>query len=168
LNYNAVITTDAGDIELELYDDITPMTVENFVNLSRLGFYDGLEFHRVLADFVSQAGDPVGDGDDGPSYTFNDEFTRALSHDSAGVLSMANAGSNTNGSQFFITHDAFSWLDAYEDGVAKNCSDDSVSCHTVFGRVTAGLEIVNSMVERDPDTATTPGVKILSILIIES
>ena len=168
LNYNAVITTDAGDIELELYDDITPMTVENFVNLSRLGFYDGLEFHRVLADFVSQAGDPVDDGDDGPSYTFNDEFTRALSHDSAGVLSMANAGSNTNGSQFFITHDAFSWLDAYEDGVAKNCSDDSVSCHTVFGRVTAGLEIVNSMVERDPDTATTPGVKILSILIIES
>ena len=164
LSYNAVISTDEGDIELELYDDLAPMTVENFVNLSRLGFYDGLEFSRVLADFVSQAGEP----DNGPGYTFNDEFTRELSHDSAGMLSMANAGSNTNGSQFFVTHDALNWLDAYEDGVAKNCADDSVSCHTIFGRVTSGLEIVTSMKERDPNIFTTPGVKILSILIVES
>ncbi|MBT3996222.1 MAG: PKD domain-containing protein [Chloroflexi bacterium] len=167
LSYNVVISTDAGDIELELYDDLAPMAVENFVNLSRLGFYAGLEFHRVLAGFMSQAGDPDGD-DEGPGYTFNDEFNRGLSHDSAGVLSMANAGSNTNGSQFFITHDAANWLDAYEDGVSKNCADDLVSCHTVFGRVTSGLEIVTSMAERDPINATTPGVKILSILIIES
>ena len=168
LSYNAVISTDEGDIELELYDDLVPMTVENFVNLSRLGFYDGLEFHRVIADFVSQAGDPDNANDDGPGYTFNDEFTRELSHDSAGVLSMANAGSNTNGSQFFVTHDALNSLDAYEGGVAKNCADDSVSCHTIFGRVTSGLEIVTGMTERDPNTSITPGVKILSILIVES
>ena len=167
LSYNAVISTDVGDIELELYDDLAPMTVENFVNLSRLGFYDGLEFHRVLAGFISQAGDPDGDGDGGPGYTFNDEFGRELSHDSAGVLSMANAGSNTNGSQFFITHEAANWLDPYEDGLGKNCADDSISCHTIFGRVTAGLEIVTSMAERDPSTATTTGVKILHILIVE-
>ena len=168
LSYNAVISTDKGSIELELYDDLAPMTVENFVNLSRLGFYDGLEFHRVLADFVSQAGDPDTGDDDGPGYIFNDEFTRELSHDSAGVLSMANAGSNTNGSQFFVTHDAITWLDAYEDGIAKNCADDAVSCHTIFGRVTSGLEIVTNMTERDPNTAVTPGVKILSIVIVES
>jgi peptidyl-prolyl cis-trans isomerase B (cyclophilin B) len=168
LNYNVVISTDAGDIELELYDDLAPMTVENFVNLSRLGFYEGLNFYRVIAGFMSQAGDPDGDDADGPGYTFNDEFNRELSHDSAGVLSMANAGSNTNGSQFFITHDAAKRLDAYEGGVSKNCADDLVSCHTVFGRVTAGLEIVIGMPERDPSTATTSGVKILNIIIVES
>jgi peptidyl-prolyl cis-trans isomerase B (cyclophilin B) len=168
LNYNVVISTDAGDIELELYDDLAPMTVENFVNLSRLGFYEGLHFYRVIAGFMSQAGDPDGDDADGPGYTFNDEFNRELSHDSAGVLSMANAGSNTNGSQFFITHDAAKRLDAYEGGVSKNCADDLVSCHTVFGRVTAGLEIVIGMPERDPSTATTSGVKILNIIIVES
>jgi cyclophilin family peptidyl-prolyl cis-trans isomerase len=168
LNYTAIISTEAGDIELELYDDVAPMTVENFVNLSRIGFYDGLEFHRVVAAFVSQAGDPLGDGTGGPGYKFNDEFSRGLSHDGPGVLSMANAGANTNGSQFFITHAAAEWLDPYVDGVAKNCADDAVSCHTIFGRVTSGLEIVTGMDERDPETATAPGVVILGISIIES
>ena len=168
LEYSAVIQTDAGDIELELFDDIAPMTVENFVNLARIGFYDGLNFHRVIADFVSQAGDPKGDESDGPGYIFNDEFTRGLSHDAAGWLSMANAGANTNGSQFFITHTAVNWLDPYEAGVAKNCADDLVSCHGIFGRVTSGLEIVTGMVERDPVTATTPGVIILGISITQS
>ena len=167
LSYSAVISTDAGDIELELFDNVAPMTVENFVNLSRTGFYDGLEFQRVIEKFVSQAGDPPG-GEDGAGYIFNDEFSRGLSHDSAGVLSMANAGSNTNGSQFFITHAAANWLDPYENDVAKNCADDNVSCHTIFGRVTNGLEIVTGMTERDPETATEPAVKILGILIVES
>ncbi len=168
LSYTAIIATESGDIEVELFDDLAPMTVENFVNLSRIGFYDGLQFHRVVPSFVSQAGDPLGDGTGGPGYTFNDEFVRGLSHDSAGVLSMANIGANTNGSQFFITHEAATWLDPYEDGVAKNCADDAVACHTIFGRVISGLEIVTGMAERDPETATTPGVKILGITIIES
>jgi len=163
-----VITTELGDIEIDLFDDLAPMTVENFINLSRLGFYDGLEFDRVLAEFVSQGGDPVDPDVDGPGYVFNDEFNRELLHDSAGVLSMANAGSNTNGSQFFITHDATEWLDAYDLGVLKNCADSEISCHSVFGRVTADLEIVTGMPERDPDTATEPGVKILSVTITES
>ncbi|HIK88810.1 MAG TPA: PKD domain-containing protein [Dehalococcoidia bacterium] len=167
-SYVAIISTDAGDIGLELYDDIAPMTVENFVNLARIGFYDGLEFHRVIEGFASQAGDNIGDGTGGPGYVFNDELSNDLSHNTAGVLSMANAGSNTNGSQFFITHDAANWLDPYEAGVAKNCADDSVSCHGIFGRVTSGLKIVTSMTERDPDVATTPGVKILGISILEN
>ncbi len=167
LSYSAVISTDAGDIEVELFDEVAPMTVENFVNLARTGFYDGLGFQRVIEEFVSQAGDPPGD-EDGAGYIFNDEFSRGLSHDGPGVLSMANAGSNTNGSQFFITHAAATWLDAYENDIAKNCADDSVSCHAIFGRVTSGLEIVTSMAERDPETATEPAVKILSILIVES
>jgi len=168
LTYTAIISTDSGDIELELFDDVAPMTVENFVNLARIGFYDGLNFHRVISGFVSQAGDPDPSDTDGPGYLFNDEFSRGLSHDAAGWLSMANAGANTNGSQFFITHTAATWLDPYVDGIAKNCADDLVSCHGIFGRVTAGLEIVTSMSERDPLTATTPGVTILGISISES
>jgi cyclophilin family peptidyl-prolyl cis-trans isomerase len=168
LTYSAVISTDSGDFEVELYDDLAPMTVENFINLSRIGFYDGLEFYRVVEGFISQSGDPLANGTGGPGYLFNDEFSRELSHDSAGVLSMANAGSNTNGSQFFITHEPSTSLDAYEGDVAKNCANDAIACHSVFGRVTGGLEIVTGMVERDPEAATTPGVKILGITIIES
>jgi peptidyl-prolyl cis-trans isomerase B (cyclophilin B) len=167
-SYSAIISTDAGDIEVELYDDVAPMTVENFINLARIGFYEGLEFHRVIEGFASQAGDNVGDGNGGPGYIFNDEFTNNYSHNATGVLSMANAGSNTNGSQFFITHDSANWLDPYEDGVTKNCADDAVSCHTIFGQVVGGLEIATSMIERDPLVATTPGVKILSISILEN
>ena len=168
LTYSAIISIDAGDIEVDLYDDLAPMTVENFINLSRIGFYDGLEFYRVAEGLISQAGDPSGDGTGGPGYVFNDEFNRELSHDSAGVLSMANAGSNTNGSQFFITHAPSTSLDAFENDVAKNCANDAIACHSVFGRVTGGLEIVTGMAERDPAPAMMPRVKILSISIIES
>jgi cyclophilin family peptidyl-prolyl cis-trans isomerase/PKD repeat protein len=167
LTYSAVISTDSGDIKVDLCDDLAPMTVENFINLARIGFYDGLEFYRVVEGFISQAGDPLGDGTGGPGYLFNDELTRELSHDSTGVLSMANSGSNTNGSQFFIAHEPSKSLDAYENDVAKNCASDAVACHSVFGQVTGGLEIVTAMVERDPEAATAPGVKILGITIIE-
>ena len=168
LTYSAIISIDAGDIEVDLYDDLAPMTVENFINLSRIGFYDGLELYRVAEGLISQAGDPSGDGTVGPGYVFNDEFNRELSHDSAGVPSMANAGSNTNGSQFFITHAPSTLLDAFENDVAKNCANDAIACHSVFGRVTGGLEIVTEMAERDPARAMMPRVKILSISIIES
>ncbi|MEK9675148.1 MAG: peptidylprolyl isomerase, partial [Chloroflexota bacterium] len=130
-----VIHTDAGQVKVQLFDDEAPLTVENFINLSRTGFYDGLQFHLVISGFVSQGGDPNGDGTGGPGYKFNDEFARHLKHDDAGVLSMANSGSNTNGSQFFITHDAAPWLDAFDNGVKKNCADSAVSCHSVFGKV---------------------------------
>jgi len=168
--YSAVIVTDVGNITVQLYDDQAPFTVENFINLARIGFYDGLEFHRVMAGYLSHAGDPEPtiEGSDGPGYIFNDEFSRELLHDSVGTLSMANAGSNTNGSQFFITHGAATELDAFESGVAKNCADDAVACHSVFGRVTIGNEIITGMAERDPDIASTPGVKIVSISIMEN
>ena len=170
LEYSAVIVTDAGTITVELYDDQAPLTVENFINLARIGFYDGLEFHRVIAGYLSQSGDPEPTTEviDGPDYIFNDEFSRDLSHDSAGTLSMANAGSNTNGSQFFITHGVATELDAFENGVAKNCADDAVACHSVFGRVTIGNEIVMGMAERDPVIASKSGVTILSISIVEN
>ncbi|MDA1279563.1 MAG: peptidylprolyl isomerase [Chloroflexi bacterium] len=168
MDYSAIIRTELGNFTVDLYEDLAPFTVENFVNLARLGFYNGLQFHRVISGFISQTGDPTGEGYGGPGYMFNDEFNRELRHDSAGVVGMANAGSNTNGSQFYISHEAASWLDAYDDGVAKNCADDQISCHTIFGRVTAGIAIATGMAERDPAIATTPGVKILSIEIIES
>ena len=167
-NYSAVIHTDAGQVTVQLFDDDAPLTVENFINLSRTGFYDGLQFHRVISGFVSQGGDPNGDGTGGPGYKFNDEFAWHLKHDDAGILSMANSGSNTNGSQFFITHDAAPWLDAFDNGVKKNCADSAVSCHSVFGKVELGLDIVTGMSERDPSSAMIDGVKIISIEIFES
>jgi len=168
--YSAVIATDAGNITVELYDDEAPLTVENFINLARIGFYDGLEFHRVMEGYLSQSGDPEPTNElvDGPGYIFNDEFSRDLLHDSVGTLSMANAGSNTNGSQFFITHDVATELDAFESGVAKNCADDAVACHSVFGRVTIGNEIVMGMTERDPAISSKSGVTIVSISIVEN
>jgi cyclophilin family peptidyl-prolyl cis-trans isomerase/PKD repeat protein len=170
LSYSAVITTELGDINIDLFDDLAPLTVENFINLSRIGFYDGLQFHRVIPGFVSQAGSALTNGVEGPGYMFNDEFSRQLSHDSAGVVSMANAGANTNGSQFFITHAAATELDAYDasTNLKKNCADDEISCHSIFGVVTSGIEIVTGMAERDPATSDTGGVKILSIVITEN
>ncbi|MEZ5557910.1 MAG: peptidylprolyl isomerase [Pseudomonadales bacterium] len=107
----AVMSTNRGDIRLNLFPDQAPVTVANFVNLARRGFYDGLKFHRVIGDFMIQGGCPSGTGTGGPGYRFEDEFTPALRHDRPGRLSMANAGPGTNGSQFFITHVPTPWLD---------------------------------------------------------
>ena len=143
----ATFDTDRGPIKLELYPDKAPLTVANFVNLARRGFYDGLNFHRVIADFMIQGGCPEGSGRGGPGYRFEDEANNGVGHE-RGVLSMANAGPNTNGSQFFITHVATPWLDGK---------------HTVFGKVVEGLEVVDAVrqgdtiksvkIEGDADTA---------------
>lgn len=130
----ATIQTDKGSIELDLHADKTPVTVANFVNLARRGFYDGVTFHRVIANFMIQGGDPTGTGSGGPGYRFEDEFDPSLKHDGPGVLSMANAGPGTNGSQFFITHLATPHLDGN---------------HSVFGRVTAGQDVVDSIAQGD-------------------
>ena len=124
----AVISTKRGDIKLNLFDDQTPKTCANFEKLAQAGFYDGLTFHRVIADFMIQGGCPRGDGTGGPGYEFEDEFHPDLKHDSSGTFSMANAGPNTNGSQFFITHVPCDWLDGK---------------HTVFGRVIEGQDVVD-------------------------
>jgi peptidyl-prolyl cis-trans isomerase B (cyclophilin B) len=130
----ATIKTNRGDIRLQLHDDKAPKTVANFEKLAGDGFYDGLKFHRVIADFMVQAGCPRGDGTGGPGYQFEDEFHSELKHDAPGVLSMANAGPNTNGSQFFITHVETPWLDGK---------------HSVFGRVLDGQEVVDAIRQGD-------------------
>ena len=127
--YVATFKTEKGDFRVELFADRAPRTVNNFVFLAREGFYDGVTFHRVIRDFMAQGGDPTGTGTGGPGYKYADEFHASLRHDGPGVLSMANAGPNTNGSQFFITHRATPHLD---------------NKHSVFGRVTEGLEVTPS------------------------
>jgi cyclophilin family peptidyl-prolyl cis-trans isomerase len=137
---NATLQTNHGPIEVELFDDEAPRTVENFVNLSRDGFYDGLTFHRVIPDFMIQGGDPRGDGTGGPGYQFEDEPNehRVV----RGALAMANAGPNTNGSQFFIvTTEEAPWLDGK---------------HTVFGRVSEGMEVVDRISELPRDSRDRP------------
>lgn len=131
-----VISTSKGDINLTLFASKVPNTVANFVNLARRGFYDGLKFHRVIPDFMIQGGCPLGNGTGGPGYRFFDEFDDALIHDTPGVLSMANAGPNTNGSQFFITHVPTPWLDRR---------------HAVFGKVNGDADqaVVNAVVGGD-------------------
>jgi peptidyl-prolyl cis-trans isomerase B (cyclophilin B) len=130
----ATIQTSKGNIELELTPDKTPVTVANFVNLAQRGFYNGVAFHRVINDFMVQGGDPTGTGAGGPGYRFEDEFDPSLRHTGPGVLSMANAGPGTNGSQFFITHVATPWLDGK---------------HSVFGQVIKGQDVVNSIKQGD-------------------
>ncbi len=130
----ATIVTNKGTITLELYDDKVPNTVANFEKLAGKGFYDGLKFHRVIEDFMIQTGCPQGTGTGDAGYKFDDEFHSDLKHDGPGVLSMANAGPNTNGSQFFITHVETSWLDGK---------------HSVFGRVTEGQDVVNAIEQGD-------------------
>jgi len=151
--YVATIETEKGDIALELFADKVPVTVNNFVFLAREGFYDETTFHRVIPGFMAQGGDPTGTGMGGPGYTFADEFDPALNHDRVGLLSMANAGPGTNGSQFFITFAPTPWLDGQ---------------HTVFGKIIAGVEILGLLSERDPQTATVPGDLIKTIRITES
>lgn len=150
--YTATIQTEKGDIVLKLFADKTPTTVNNFVFLAREGFYDGTIFHRVIADFMAQAGDPTGSGRGGPGYRFGDEFHPSLKHDKSGILSMANAGPGTNGSQFFITHVPTPWLD---------------NRHSVFGEVTSGMDVLMSIPPRDPMRPEYPGVKIDSVVIVE-
>ena len=127
---NIVISTTKGDIELALYPSKAPVTVANFLNLINRGYYKGISFHRVIPDFMIQGGDPTGTGMGGPGYSFEDEFSPDLKHDGPGVLSMANAGPGTNGSQFFITHVPTDWLNGK---------------HTVFGKVTEGQSVVDSI-----------------------
>ncbi len=134
----AVIKTAKGDIHITLFPKEAPLTVANFVNLAQRGYYDGLKFHRVMADFMIQGGDPTGTGRGGPGYKFKDEFSPKHRHDSAGMLSMANAGPGTNGSQFFITHKATPWLN---------------DKHTIFGKVTSGQSVVDSIAQGDVMTS---------------
>ena len=132
----ATIKTNKGTILCQLHDDKAPKTCANFEKLAGDGFYDGLTFHRVLADFMIQTGCPQGTGTGGPGYQFEDEFHPDLKHDKPGMLSMANSGPNTNGSQFFITHMPTYWLN-------EEVRPDSV--HTVFGRVVKGMEIIDQV-----------------------
>ena len=151
--YTATFKTEKGDFEVELFADKAPKTVNNFVFLARDGFYDGVTFHRVIADFMAQGGDPTGTGTGGPGYKFADEFHPDLKHSKPGILSMANAGRNTNGSQFFITYAPTPWLDGK---------------HAVFGHVVKGMDVLRSITMRDPSTARTPGVVIKTIEIAEA
>ena len=136
MSIRVILTTNRGPIHLRLHDDKTPVTVASFVNLAQRGFYDGLAFHRVISDFMIQSGCPQGTGTGGPGYRFEDEFHPALRHDKPGVLSMANAGPRTNGSQFFITHGPTPWLDGK---------------HSVFGEVLAAEDqaVVNAIRQDD-------------------
>lgn len=152
-SYTATFKTDKGDIVVKLFADKTPVTVNNFVFLAREGFYDETIFHRVINDFMAQGGDPTGTGMGGPGYRFEDEFDPELRHDKPGILSMANAGPGTNGSQFFLTHVPTPWLD---------------DRHSVFGEVTEGLDVLLSIPERNPADRKAPAVKLQTVEITEA
>ena len=155
-SYTAVLKTQRGDIRVKLFADKAPTTVNNFVFLARDGFYDGTTFHRVIPDFMVQAGDPTGTGRGGPGYRFADEASALkLKHEGPGTLSMANAGPNTNGSQFFITHVATPWLDGK---------------HAVFGKVAdkESLAVLMKIRVRDPMSDPAPGDTLESVEIIEA
>src|ERR687891_1860797 len=143
--YKAHMETDKGTMVIELFADKAPKTVNNFVFLAREGFYEGIMFHRVISNFMAQGGDPTGRGSGGPGYKFEDEFHPSLRHDKQGILSMANAGPGTNGSQFFITHGPTPHLDGK---------------HSVFGRVIDGMDVVLALRERDPQRDRSPGDRI--------
>jgi cyclophilin family peptidyl-prolyl cis-trans isomerase len=152
--YVATLHTEKGDIVIELYADVAPMAVNSFIFLARNGWFDGVTFHRVLPGFVAQAGDPTGTGFGGPGYAFDNEITPELTFDAAGVVSMANAGPGSNGSQFFITL-----------GPATHLNGQ----YTIFGHVIAGLDVVQSLTPRNPqeNAALPPGDKILNVTIEE-
>ncbi len=137
----AVFETSKGNFEIELFTEKAPITTKNFIDLTNKGFYNGLLFHRVIGGFMIQGGDPSGDGSGGPGYTIQDEFSAELKHDSEGILSMANRGPNTGGSQFFITLAATPWLDGK---------------HAVFGKVTSGMEVIREIEKVDKDARDKP------------
>ncbi len=142
------LKTTKGDITFEIYTNQVPLTAQNFLNLAKSGLYDGIVFHRVIPDFMAQVGDPLTKeagmesqwGTGGPGYTIADEFDPSLKHDGPGVVSMANSGPNTGGSQFFITHEATPWLDGK---------------HAVFGKVTSGMDVVLAITQGDKITAVS-------------
>ena len=140
-NPKATIQTTQGTIVIELYKDKAPKTVENFTTLVNKGFYNGVVFHRVIPGFMVQTGDPTGTGRGGPGYTFSDEFSPDLKHTGSGIVSMANAGPNTNGSQFFITLAATPWLDGK---------------HSLFGKVVEGQDVVEAIAAADRDASDRP------------
>jgi cyclophilin family peptidyl-prolyl cis-trans isomerase len=152
-SYTATMHTDKGDMTFQLHAGKAPKTVNNFVFLARQGYFDGSIFHRVINDFMAQGGDPTGTGMGGPGYQFEDEFHPELRHDKRGVLSMANAGPNTNGSQFFITH------------VPTPHLDDK---HAVFGQLIEGEEVLMAIPARDPNKKGAPAATLKSVSIQES
>jgi cyclophilin family peptidyl-prolyl cis-trans isomerase len=152
-DYHANLVTEKGTVRIRLFAEEAPETVNNFVFLARDGYFDGTTFHRVIEGFMAQGGDPTGTGAGGPGYSIRDEFHPDLRHDRPGVLSMANRGPNTGGSQFFITHVATPWLD---------------DRHAVFGEVVEGMEVVNSLRERDPQSDREPGDRIERVEIEET
>ena len=151
-SYEAVFTTDKGKFTVELFADKVPATVNNFVFLAKDNFYNGTMFHRVIPGFMAQGGDPTGTGMGGPGYRFEDEFDSTLRHDSPGILSMANSGPGTNGSQFFITFGPTPHLDDH---------------HSVFGRVIKGMDEVLKIMPRDPSTPDAPAEILESVEIVE-
>ena len=150
--YYANFATEKGLVKARLFAREAPETVNNFVFLAQEGYFDGTTFHRVIKDFMAQAGDPTGTGTGGPGYRIEDEFHPDLKHDKPGILSMANAGPNTGGSQFFITHGPTPWLDGR---------------HAVFGEVVEGMDVVYALRERDPQRDPEPGDGIERIKIEE-
>lgn len=151
--YQAVIRMEnGGEMVINLFDDESPITVNNFVYLANQGYYDGTTFHRVLADFMAQGGDPTGTGTGGPGYAFEDETNNGLTFDRRGLLAMANSGPNTNGSQFFITFVPTPHLDGD---------------HTIFGEVVEGDDVLGGISLREPETAAEPGDAISEIVILE-
>lgn len=152
-SYEAVIQTAKGVMRVKLFADLAPETVNNFVFLANQGFYDGTTFHRVLENFMAQAGDPSGTGAGDPGYKFDDETDNGLVFDRPGLLAMANSGANTNGSQFFITYEPTPWLDGN---------------HTIFGELIEGQDVLDSLRLRDPQTDPEPGDVIEAIYIEKS
>jgi cyclophilin family peptidyl-prolyl cis-trans isomerase len=148
-NRAAEFKTNLGSFTIELFEDRAPKTTKNFIDLAQKGFYDGVIFHRVIKDFMIQGGDPTGTGRGGPGYTIPDEFHPELRHSGPGILSMANAGPNTGGSQFFITLEATPWLDGK---------------HAVFGEVTTGADVVSAI----GNTPTARGDRPLQDVVMES
>ena len=153
VDYRAILCTGRGPVYVDLFEDIAPKTVNNFVFLSEKGYYNNSNFHRVIADFMVQGGDPVGNppGTGGPGYQFEDEFAAFITFDRPGLLAMANAGAGTNGSQFFITTAVTDWLNFK---------------HTIFGEVLEGYDNVLAIDVRDPETATEPGVALNTVLVV--